>query len=252
MQFGVIVSHEKVSEAISCGVDYVEPMIVGNVVKSVGGVWLPGPAAADVVHRSSFAMLFPPDLSLSDPVADLDDVRDYLETTLSLVAGVASPGAVVVLGSGAARRIPDGVSTEDGRARFVESLRLAAVTARRLGLEIVLEPLHRGESNLIHTIDEAVEFLDAAGLGDMRVVADLYHIMLEDEPLGTLRTHADRIGHAHVADTGRLAPGTGDWPVAEFVSTLREIGYQGNVSIECSFDDFPTELRDAAVFLRSI
>jgi D-psicose/D-tagatose/L-ribulose 3-epimerase len=84
------------------------------------------------------------------------------------------------------------------------------------------------------------------------VVADLYHIMLEEEPLTALTEFGPRIGHAHIADSGRRAPGLGDWPLQEFLHGLRSGGYRGAVSLECVWQDFAAELPRALEHVRTL
>ncbi len=249
---GVLVPVDHLDAALACGADYVEPPIVGNVVVEVDGRWVANPAFRTPAPAPQCAVLFPGSFELSNPDADLDAVRAYLDQVLPIVAGFAEPGARVVFGSGAARRIPDGVDAAAGRARFAEVFGIALETGRRHGLEVLLEPLNQGETNLIHSLAEGAEFLDEFGFDDARMVADLYHITLESEPLEVVGRLVPRVGHAHVADTGRRAPGTGDWPIAEFVDVLHAGGYRGNLTIECTFDDFEPELTDALAFLRRL
>jgi len=57
----------------------------------------------------------------------------------------------------------------------------------------------------------------------------------------------------HVADSDRRHPGTGTYPLRELFALLRQIGYQGKVSVECRWgEDFAQEAREAAAFLRGL
>lgn len=251
VRYGVIAPHGDAAAVRAAGADYVEPTVVGNLlVAGDGGTWTPHPTLGEWERSPSFAVLCPPELRLSDPSSPAADVETYLRTAFETVRQVATDDALVVLGSGASRRIPDGVDQAAGRETFARSLHLAHEIAGDQGLEVVLEPLHRGETDLINSIGEAVEFLDTHDLVDVRVVADLFHIMLEDEPLDAVRAHAGRIGHAHIADAGRRPPGQGDWPLAEFLSALRDGAYGGNVTIECTWADIGAEAADALEVVR--
>lgn len=235
----------------AAGADYVEPTIVGNVlVEDADGGWVADPAYAQPA-APSFAILVPGTVRLSDPAFDADEVCDYLERALAAVAAVAQPGAKVVLGSGAARTIPDGVDPDAGRARFAEVLVEARDTARRHDLQIILEPLHAGETNLLNSIADAVAFLDEHAIDGVPIVADIFHIMTAGEPLSVVAEHAHRIGHVHLADTGRRAPGTGDWPIAELIAMVTDAGYDGDLTIECHWDDLATELPAALAYVRA-
>lgn len=252
MNIGVIVREEDAAAAMAAGVDYIEPHIVGNVVVQDGDTWVAGPAVKPGRRHPSFAIMFPGDVRLADPGADPTVLRDYLAAVLPVVAEVAEPGAKLVLGSGAARTTPEGVDQVSAQQRLAENLAVIVEATRSHGLEVILEPLNKGETDNINSIAEALAFLDEHGFTDVRVVADLYHIVLENESLESIAPNVARVGHAHVADTGRFAPGTGDWPIREFVTMLQEGGYAGNLTIECSFNDLAAELPAAVEFLRPL
>jgi sugar phosphate isomerase/epimerase len=86
----------------------------------------------------------------------------------------------------------------------------------------------------------------------IRALADFYHMELENEPLDNIVACGDLIRHIHVADSGRLAPGTGEYPYARFVECVRKAGYEGRVSIECKWQDFGLEVLSSEKFLRGI
>lgn len=200
----------------------------------------------------SFAILCPAAVRVSDPAVPLEETSDYLRGAVEAIAPWARQGATVVLGSGASRRIPQGVGRAEGAERFAASVRTARDIAAANGLEVLLEPLHQGETDLVNTLEEAVAFLDAHDLPDVRVVADLFHVMLEGESFETVHRLAPRVGHVHVADTDRRPPGQGDWPLGEFLAALREGGCAGHVSIECfTWEDIAVEGRAALDAVRA-
>jgi D-psicose/D-tagatose/L-ribulose 3-epimerase len=250
--YGVILPTEHVTAAEAAGADYVEPTIVGNVVvPGASGRWVMNPEYRGAERSPSFAVLFPRDIRLSDPSFSREVITRYLEDVLGAVGGVAEQDALIVFGSGAARTIPDDVDSAVGARRFAEVLVEARDIAAGNGVRIILEPLHRGETNLVNTIVEAAAFLDEHGIDGVPIVADLFHIMYEEEPFEAVRAHADRIGHAHIADTDRRPPGQGDWPLREFLTALRDGGYTGDVSIECHWNDVEAELAPALAAVRS-
>lgn len=251
MPHGVIADISQQPAALRAGADHLEPTVVGGlVVEASPGVWRA--AEVDPVEAiGSCAVLVPSTLRVSDPSVPFAAIRAYLTTALDAVAALARPGAKVVLGSGAARTIGPGVPREEGEARFAEVLRLASELAKQRDLEIILEPLRREETDLIHSIAEAARFLDAHGLEHLRIVADLFHVQHEGESLPTVEAHASRVGHIHVADSGRTPPGRGDWPIAAFLEALRRGGCTADVTIECSWDDLAEELPAALAVVRA-
>ncbi|XUK64424.1 AP-endonuc-2 domain-containing protein [Plantibacter sp. RU18] len=251
-RYGVIVPSERIPGAIAVGADYAEPTIVGNLVVADGDGWTRNHEYDATVLRGSFAILFPGDLGLADPGFPAEQVTAYLDAVMPIIGSVATPGAKIVFGSGRARTIPEGVGVAAARARFAEVVVETRDAAERHELQIVLEPLNQAESNLLNSLQEAVDFLDEFGIERIPVVADLYHIMLEEEPLSVVQALGGRIGHAHIADSGRVPPGQGDWPLTAFIEALRNGGYDGPVTIECTFDDFEPELEAALAHLRQI
>jgi sugar phosphate isomerase/epimerase len=250
--FGVIAPSARTAAALAAGVDYVEPAIAGNVAVADGDGWRLAPEYEGRRHPS-FAILFPGDVRVADPGFPREQVTAYVDAVLPLVASVAEPGAKIVFGSGRSRTVPDGADRAAAEARFADVLLETRDRAASVGVQIMLEPLHKGETNLVNSIREAVAFLDEHGIGGVPVVADLFHIELEHEPFTVLHEHADRIGHAHIADTGRRYLGSGDWPWREFVGELRTAGYGGSISLECVWgDDFGAEVRSSLEALRAL
>lgn len=250
---GIIAPRSIARIAEEHGVDYVEPTIVGNVVL-IGddGVLRLNPEF-EGERYPSFAILLPGDVKVSDPAFDFARVQDYFVQVFAVLSAVAEPGAKIVFGSGGARRIPEGADRTAAEKRFAQSLVAARDTAAVHGLRVMLEPLHRGETNLIHTLGEAAAFLDAHGIDGVPLIADLFHIEVEREALSTVSEHIERIGHAHIADAGRLWLGSGDGSWREFVATLRTAGFTGPVSLECNWgEDVPTEVAASITALRAL
>jgi sugar phosphate isomerase/epimerase len=251
-RFGVVAPSALAAEAIALGADHVEPPIVGNVIESdADGHWHRSPGFVQPRPASSFALLFPAEPRIADPTVPMSAVEDYLRTALDATAAVAEPDAKIVLGSGTSRTIPDGVDREAAEARFADVLRTARDLAAVRRLRILLEPLNRGETNLLHTMSDCAAFLDDHRIGGIDIVADVYHLMLEGESFDTVRELGPRIGHVHLSDEDRQPPGTADWPLAEFLRAVRAGGYEGTASLECRWSAFADELPEALAFVRS-
>jgi sugar phosphate isomerase/epimerase len=132
----------------------------------------------------------------------------------------------------------------------VDVLRRAGEAAAAHGVTLVLEPLNRRETNLVTSVAEGAEVVRAVGHPSVRLMADLYHMVLEAEPFDVLDPVADLLAHVHVAYTGRLAPGTGAYDYPGFFGALQRIGYTGRIAAENTWRDFPAEGEPAVTFLR--
>ena len=252
-QHGIIAAHDRAEEVAAAGADFLEQTVVDSLlVEGADGAWAPADGLAPVPPAPSFAILLPAAVRVSDPAVPLEETADYLRGAVAAIAPWARPRATVVLGSGASRRIPAGVDRGAGERRFADSVRTARDLAAEHGLEVLLEPLHQGETDLVNSLAEAHDFLDAHDLSDVRLVADLFHVMLEGESFEAVHRLAPRVGHIHVADTDRRPPGQGDWPLAAFLTALRDGGCDAHVSIECfTWEDIPVEGRAALETVRS-
>lgn len=247
---GVVTAPQYLDAVRASGADHVEPAVVGGLLVQRDGSWV-GNDRYGPEPYPSFALLFPATVPLSDPRTGPDLVRRWLDLALPVIASTAQPGARIVLGSGAARRVPDGVDPTAAAERFAEVLASTRDRAAEHGLRIVLEPLHRGETDLVNSIGEAVRFLDTHGIEEVGVVADLFHVMGEQEPLEDVARYAHRIGHVHLADGDRRFVGAGGYPWRAFLDVLRTAGYGGAVSLECRWgEDVAGELRTSLRLVR--
>jgi sugar phosphate isomerase/epimerase len=119
------------------------------------------------------------------------------------------------------------------RARALECLADLCRTAERLGVTILLEPLNRYECDYINTLADGMKVAAEIGAPNLKLLADTFHMNIEEVDLAaSLRATGARLGHVHLADTNRQAPGHGHLNVAGVLEALVEIGYQGYLSFE--------------------
>jgi sugar phosphate isomerase/epimerase len=161
-------------------------------------------------------------LSLTSP--DAGDRRRATDFLRALADEATALGAPVIVGS-MQGRWGDGVS----RADAVNHLRdaLAAVPT-----PVLVEPLNRYESNVLNTLADTVVLTD--GLPHVRVLADLFHMNIEEADLAAaIRSAGAAVGHVHLADSNRRPAGMGHTDFGPVVAALRDIGYAGYLSAEC-------------------
>jgi sugar phosphate isomerase/epimerase len=156
----------------------------------------------------------------------------------------------VVLGSGGARQIPEDMPRDQALDQLHQALAIAGDEAQQAGVDLALEHLNRGESNVFNTVGECQAFIEDRRIDGLRLLADLHHLELEHEPLTAVAAAAPLLAHVHVADGGRLAPGNGGYDYAGFMATLHEIGYDRRISAECKWNDLQSEAPAAAEFMR--
>ena len=114
-----------------------------------------------------------------------------------------------------------------------EALRSLAAAASAQGVGLLLEPINRYETRVFNTVDGAAQFVAAEKLSNVKVLADTYHMNIEEVDITeTVRTHLNQIGYIHVADSNRRFPGAGHVDFAALLSCLQEHDYNGVVGVE--------------------
>lgn len=142
---------------------------------------------------------------------------------------------IITIGSGKARRCPDGFEIGRAREQFAKLLAGLLPMAADQGIALAIENLNERETNLGVTMDESLGIVTAAGEG-MQLTCDLYHMMRMSESPSALTRALSRVVHCHVAEReGRTPPGTAGDDFRPFLRVLREGGYPGAFSFECGW-----------------
>lgn len=145
---------------------------------------------------------------------------------------------------------------EQARKAFVDGLRECGKFAKNEGVLLGIEPINRYEINSIQTIYEAVAILKDIGFPNIGVVADTFHMNIEeDEPIyKSIYRCKGHLFHVHVADNNRKAPGAGHLMFKGFFQSLREMGYDRFVSVEVvpCLPKFVTVAEKSIRYLRKI
>ncbi|MBW3623704.1 MAG: sugar phosphate isomerase/epimerase [Armatimonadetes bacterium] len=197
----------------------------------------------------AFNIFLPGGIKIVGTEVDHERIDRYVKHLMDRASAVG--GKVIVFGSGGARRVPEELDPVEALAQVAQFLRDAGTEAERFGVTIAIEPLNRGETNLINSVPEALDLANQVDHPNVQVLADLYHIEKEGESQDHLLAAQGRLAHVHVADTGRFAPGTGEYDTVGLFRRLKQIGYDGRISIECTWKDFEAEAPAALQFLRN-
>ncbi len=258
MKLGVCTTPDRILLVRELGFDYIEPSLS----------WLV--SLDEATYRAHTALVerhglpaeacngfFPRDMILypqGDTPAEADgilrEIAAYVERGCSRAARWGAQ--VAVLGSGTARRVPDGDAPRETRLAAAEShfARMLAVcgdVAERHGMRVAVEPLSRSETNFIHTVREGDRVARLSGHSSVGVMVDLFHAWSNGDDLAALSTVGDRLLHAHIARPApdRHAPTEADdETVTAWAAILRTCPSVERLSLECIFSpDLETALR---------
>jgi len=186
--------------------------------------------------------------SLLDPDPEIQQqAMDYIAGVIDRAADL---GAAAIIGSMQGRhgQREVGPCLEQLRGRLNE----LAQRAQQRGQPLFYEPLNRYETDLLCSVVNTAEFLRQGGHPNLKILADLFHMNIEEEnSAAALRHVGDRLGHVHFVDSNRRAPGMGQTDFGPIFQVLQEIGYTGYLAIEAfPLPDPETAARQALATFR--
>lgn len=197
---------------------------------------------------------FPGDVKLCGRRLDMVKVTVHTQRALERAAFLGIH--TCVLGSGAARMIDEGENVKRCSSQLVEVFGRVGDIAKQYGTTVVIEPLNKGETNTINSVSEAVKIVRKLNHGNILLLADLFHVALENEPLSVIPDNGDILRHMHIArPEGRLFPKEGDgYDYLKVKEAVDKAGYDLRISIEGRYegDDFKKSAEESLAFLKKI
>ena len=182
----------------------------------------------------------PPTLPCTGPAVDRARLLRYGDTAFRRAAQAGI--RYLVFGSAGARQIPAGFPRENAREQFVSILKGLAPLAEKQGVIIVVEPLHKAECNFINSLAEGAEMVNASGHPHVWLLADIFHMLRDNEPASEIVRFGHLLRHAHIAEKEkRTAPGVKGDDFRPYLRALQNINYAGALAIECGWNDLKTE-----------
>lgn len=192
---------------------------------------------------------------------DADRRRDAIENMkvlLSVIAEAGGYGAITPASYGMfSRRLPPFTpprSEQEDREVLLEALHALGAHAAQEGVVLLLEPLNRYEDHMVNRLEQAIDLCQAVGLPAVRVMGDLYHMNIEerDSP-AAIRQARDYLRHVHVSDSNRHEPGAGHVDFLAAFRALKQIDFDGFMTIECRLSDEPTRaLTESARYMHTL
>jgi sugar phosphate isomerase/epimerase len=235
------------------GYSYIEESVQGFLV----------PLEADSVFNEKLELMkksklpipamnnfIPGKLKSVGPDAVHEEIMKYAETAFRRAKTVGVKH--IVFGSGGSRRIPDGYPVETAREQFISLCKKISPVAEKFDVVIVLEPLNKKECNFINTVADGGEIVKAVNHKNFRLLADIYHMLRENESPDDIIKYGDLIRHTHIAEnTGREAPGSNNEDFTSYFKALKQINYKGLMSVECNWKNLAEQAAPALKVLRT-
>lgn len=237
------------------GFDYVEPAVVQTMELSDAEFDAAlARARASKIRVEAMNMLLPGSLKVTGPSVDRAKVRAYVEKALARAEALGAK--VVDFGSGAARSVPDGFPREQAWLQLQQFLRDCGshIASRKYGMVIAIEPMQKAESNIVNSIEEAWRLARDTNHPKVRIMADFYHLAVENEDPAVILAAGPYIVHTHISNPGRgrMFPRdeAEDPRYAVFFGNLKRIGYSGRMSVEANTNDLESDAKAGLEFMK--
>ena len=191
----------------------------------------------------------PGHLKLVGKEVDKKALTEFLEKGFkrASVLGIQS----VVFGSGAARSFKEDYTIEEANKDMENFLKeIASPIASKYDVNIVIEPLSIGETSMIHTVKDGVDFAEKVDFNHVYGLADLFHVCNNNDDIDGIGDFVGKIKHAHIAEPEtRIFPNkNADDSVNDiykrFFVSLKKSGCE-TLTIEARTDDFRKDLVEA-------
>jgi sugar phosphate isomerase/epimerase len=193
-------------------------------------------------------VFFPGEIKLLGPSLDEKIVLGYVDTVMRRCqeAGVR----IIVLGSGNSRKLPAGYDSVKASMEFIGIVRKMAEVAKKYDRIIAIENLNSTETNFVLTLAEALRYVKAVNHPNFRLTADIYHMLMENEPADIIGQAKGYLVHAHIAEKmERAYPGKRGEDFRPYFTAMKRIGYQGAITMECKWTKMEDEVGEAKNYL---
>ncbi len=182
-------------------------------------------------------LVSPPGMHLTTPDDSIrEQTKAYFRELIRFCADLG--GKIMVVGSPKQRSLVAGdtyeAAWERTKAFFADLLPLA----EELNVTFCIEALPN-ETNFIPTLEEAIRFVREMNHPNLQTMIDVKSAVNEGLKLDeAVHKAAAYLRHVHANDVNRLGPGMGEVDFTPLAKALKEINYDGFVSVEV-FDFTP-------------
>jgi len=178
------------------------------------------------------AVLMPGLSVLSDDAGVRRTTQTHLEECVKAVAEVGSRLLVGPMYSPVGY-LPGRRRTGDEWKRAVDAYRALGPVLAANGVTLALEPLNRFETYFLNTAMDAVALAAEVDHPNVGLLIDTFHANIEEKDVAAaFRAAGPWIKHVHTCENDRGTPGTGHVDWAGVFGALRDIRYDGWLTIE--------------------
>ena len=158
-------------------------------------------------------------------------------------------GSTIVVGSPKQRNVMAGVDLSQAWTWATDTFRDAVKHAEDKAITICFEPLAPSETNFINTAAEAIRFVQQLNSPAFKIILDVKAMCSETKPIpDIIRESWPHFAYFHANDRNLKGPGFGDVDFTPIAAALREVGYEGVVSVEVfKFEEGPEAIATGSI-----
>lgn len=235
------------------GYDYIELPLMSIVALSEEEFAAMKKRIADAgLSCDSACNLFPGSVPVIGENVSEKAIRDYLDVGFARASEMGVKK--LIFGSAGARKLGDYDKTKADE-QFLECLRILDEYCTKYNMEVLIECIRRGEADYINTLEEGAAMAkkaQAAGYTHILLMADLFHMSCNGEPIADFEKNLPIIHHVHVCDADREIPvGKFNDYLVSGVEIMKNHGYDITVSYESKRPAGMDEGKTACALLKS-
>jgi D-psicose/D-tagatose/L-ribulose 3-epimerase len=156
---------------------------------------------------------------------------EYYKACIDLAEAVGAP--VVGLIPAAVGRLDALSGYEREWSYAVAGARAVARYAAERDVAVGVEAINRYETFLVNRVEQALAFAEEVDVAGVGVVADVFHMQLEEvDTAAALALAGERLLALHLADSNRLGLGRGQLALTPILEAARAIGFEGPLVME--------------------
>lgn len=184
------------------------------------------------IEASSICAIYTPERDL---VSSNENIRknavNYVKSCVDFATGIGAKGISVT--PTACMKIHPEADIKTEWSWAVEGIREAGKYAGEKGIRLTLEAWNRYETYLVNRLDQSLAMVKEIDLPSVGCMGDTYHMNIEETDIAdAFRLVGKRLYYVHIADSNRAAPGRGHIDFKSIVQALKDIDYEGYISME--------------------
>jgi protein FrlC len=130
-----------------------------------------------------------------------------------------------------------GTKQQDAWNYALDSIIKIGQHASKSQVIVCIEPT-ASDSNLVESADDALMMKEQTGLNNTYVMFDVAHALYRNEPpTDYIYNMGKNLKHIHLTDYNRQPPGTAGCDFKAIMQALKDIGFDGYVTMETGFGD---------------